>query len=255
MRLNTKTQLLCVWCSPLATAMWLVGFGALAGFVPPPSPNDSAAQVQQMYLDNTTGIRVGMFVTCMGAALIGPFVTAIATQMRRIEGERHTPLADTQRGLGMLMILLFIIPCFMLATAAYRPDRDPVMTQALNDAGWLPFVGGFMCTFFQLIAIGICIFQDTDQKVYPRWLGYFNFWAALILIPAGIDTFFKTGPFAWNGALAFWLVLVVFCIWFLTMFWMTRKAILREAAEAEAAAAPPGAVPAVATPRRDVVSA
>jgi hypothetical protein len=135
-------------------------------------------------------------------------------------------------------VLLFIMPCFLMLAAAYRPDRDPAITQALNDAGWLPFVGGFMATFFQLIAIGICIFQDTEQKVYKRWLGYFNFWAALVLVPAGFDLFFKTGPFAWNGALAFWLVLVVFCIWFLVMFNETRKAINREAAdEAELRAA------------------
>jgi hypothetical protein len=231
MKLNSKTQLLCAWCSPIATLTWLVGFGGLAGFIPPPSPNDSALQVQAMYQDNPTGIRIGLFLTCMGAALIGPFVASVSSQMRRIEGDRHHPLSNTQLGLGMLMVLLFIIPCFLLLAAAYRPDRDPAITQALNDAGWLPFVGGFMATFFQLIAIGICIFQDTEQKVYPRWLGYFNFWAALILVPAGIDVFFKTGPFAWNGFMAFWLVLVVFCVWFLVMFNETRKAINREAAE------------------------
>lgn len=230
MGLNVRTQLMCAWCSPVATVMWLIGFGAIAGFIPPPSPGDSALEVQTMYREDATGIRAGLFVTMMGAALIGPFVASISSQMRRIEGDRHHPLANTQLGLGMLMVLLFIIPCFLMEAAAFRPDRDPVVTQALHDAGWLPFVGGFMATFIQLIAIGICIFQDQEQRVYPRWLGYFNFWAALILVPAGFVLFFKSGPFAWNGALAFWLVLVVFCVWFLLMFWMTRKAILSEAA-------------------------
>jgi len=232
MKLNTRSQLLCVWASPVATVAWLVGFGVVAGFIPPPSPNDTAAQIQHLYLSNLTGIRAGMFITMMGAALIGPFVVAVSSQLRRIEGRLHSPLADTQLGLGVLMVLLFIMPCFMIEGAAFRPHADPQITQALNDAGFLPFVGGFMTTFFQMLAAGICILQDKAQRVFPRWLGYMNIACAVLLIPAGFDVFFKTGPFAWDGGLALWMVLVEFCLWFLVMFWETRKAILREAAEA-----------------------
>lgn len=225
---SIQAQLLCVWGSPLATLMWLVGFLWLAGFAPPLSPNLPAADIQAYYVEHATGIRIGMCLTMMGAALIGPFVAAISTQMRRIEGT-HTPLADTQLGLGMLMVVFFVVPCFLLGTAAFRPERDAELIMLLNDAGWLPFVGAFQCTFFQLVAIAVCILKDREQRVFPRWVGYFNVWVAVLLLPASLVLFFRRGPFAWDGVLAFWLVLVVFCGWFLIMFWEVRKAILAQA--------------------------
>jgi hypothetical protein len=48
---------------------------------------------------------------------------------------------------------------------------------------------------------------------------------ALGFLPAGLMTYFKTGPFAWNGILAFWLPLVAFAIWFNVMFIALQKAI------------------------------
>jgi hypothetical protein len=228
---NARAQLLCAWCSPAATVMWLVGFLWLAGFAPPLSPAATALEIQAYYQEHRNMIQAGLCFTMLGAALIGPFVAVISTQLKRIEGT-HSPLANTQLGLGMLMILLFVIPCFMLGTAAYRPERDPELIMLLNDAGWLPFVGAFQCTFIQLLAIALAIFKDKEQRVFPRWLGYFNVWVALLLWPAGFVLFLKTGPFAWDGELAFWLVLVVFCGWFLIMFNELRKTIRRQAAEA-----------------------
>ena len=62
----------------------------------------------------------------------------------------------------------------------------------------------------QNIAIGIAAFKDTEAKVFPRWLGYFNFWAALAFLPAALLYFFKTGPFAWDGVFVFWVPLTIF---------------------------------------------
>jgi hypothetical protein len=41
-------------------------------------------------------------------------------------------------------------------------------------------------------------------------------------------------PFAWNGPLALWLALTIFCGWFLAMFVFVRKAIQRRTAEERA---------------------
>jgi hypothetical protein len=41
--------------------------------------------------------------------------------------------------------------------------------------------------------------------------------------------FFKTGPFAWNGLLAFWLPISAFAVWFVVIFLVLKKAIYREA--------------------------
>jgi hypothetical protein len=52
-----------------------------------------------------------------------------------------------------------------------------------------------------------------------------NFWMALLFLPAGLMVFFKTGPFAWNGLLSFWLPLVAFGIWFNVMIYALLRAI------------------------------
>lgn len=229
-RENLQTLNLFAWCSPLATLMWLVGFLGLCGFAPPLSPAASATDIAAYYQAKPMMIQAGLCITMMGAAFMGPFFAGVTTLMRRIEGG-NTPLADAQLGLGMLMILLFVIPCFLLGTAAFRPERDAQLIMLMNDAGWLPFVGAFQCTFIQVLCIGICILIHDKQDVLPRWLGFFNLWFAVLLMPAGFVLFFKSGPFAWDGVMAFWFVVVVFCIWYLTMFNEVRKAINRLAAE------------------------
>jgi hypothetical protein len=77
------------------------------------------------------------------------------------------------------------------------------------------------------------VFKDDTGRVFPRWLGYFNLWAATLFTPAALLNFFKTGPFAWSGVFCFWLPLTIFGIWFFVMAWALRGAILRQAHEGE----------------------
>jgi drug/metabolite transporter (DMT)-like permease len=76
-----------------------------------------------------------------------------------------------------------------------------------------------------------------NQPVFPRWAAYFNFWTAMLYLPAFMVTFFKAGPFAWNGLLAFWLALLVAGIWTVVMFVLLLKAIRQQEAQAGAAIA------------------
>jgi hypothetical protein len=172
----------------------------------------------------------------------------IGTQMRRIEGE-HFPYTWVQVGLGMLGVLIFILPCMVMQALLFRPHRDPNLMLMLNDLSWLPFVGLFMPASIQGIAIALTIFKDKDEKVFPRWLGYFNLWVALLFLPDVLIYSFKTGPFAWNGMIGFWLPLTVFGVWFFVMFPYLRRAILAQAAEESgpaAASVPPSPVPVTA---------
>jgi hypothetical protein len=229
---NAQSQLLCLWTGLIGILLFFVGYWFLAGLVPPPSPHDTALQIQHFWAHHTDLRRLGLVVTMFAGALTGPFVAVITTQMRRIEGE-HSPLAWTQLGMGMIGVLLFIFPVMVMQAIAFRPTRDPNLMLLLNDAAWLPFVGVWMCAFVQNFALGFAILKDTAEKVFPRWLAYFNFWVALLFIPGSMIYFFKTGPFAWNGLFCFWLPLSVFGLWFFVMFPFLRKAILSQAAEAE----------------------
>lgn len=228
---NTRMQMLCLWCGPAAMAVFFIGFWLVAGLIPPPSPDDSAQEIKDLYVDNTDSIRIGLVLCMVAGTLTGAFAAAICTQMRRVEGN-FSPLAYTELGLGMLGVLLFIFPTMVMQVCAFRPeDTDPQLLRMINDLAWIPFVGVFAPAVFQNIAIGICAFKDTEQKVFPRWLGYFNFWAAFAFTPAALLYFFKTGPFAWDGIFVFWVPLSIFGAWFFVMFFVLRNSIQRQAAE------------------------
>jgi hypothetical protein len=178
----------------------------------------------------------------VAGTLTGPFVAAISTVLRRIEG-RDSPLAFAQLGLGMIGILLFLVPTMLMQAAAFRPDRDADLIQLIHDAGWLPFIGAFAPAVIQNLVIAAAVFRDTEEKVLPRWLGYFNVWVALLFLPAALLYYFKTGPFAWDGVFVFWLPLSVFGAWFIVMFVVFRRAILNHEDEAEDSVAPPAREP------------
>lgn len=52
---------------------------------------------------------------------------------------------------------------------------------------------------------GWVILQDRENRYFPRWLGYYNLWAALIFTPGTFNMFFHHGPLAWNGFIVFWI--------------------------------------------------
>ena len=230
--MNTKSQLLCAWCGIGFLVLFGLGWWILAGFLPPISPALNANEVAAFYQENTGRIRLGLMITMFSAALTAPWVAVIAVQMKRIEGD-FPVLAYTQLIVGTVGILILVLPALIWTTAAFRPERDIELIQLLNDFGWLLFIMTFSPAFIQNLVIGLAIFSDQNETpVFPRWLGYFNIWVAILFIPGGLITFFKTGPFAWDGILAFWLPVVVFFGWFLVMFQALLKTIKQQAQSA-----------------------
>lgn len=210
-------QRLFAWCGPVLMVLFLTGFGPIAGFLPPPSPEDSAGEIVAFFEDDTTMIRLGLWLTTIAAALFAPWMVAITLQMKRIEG-RVAPLSYLQLALGAIFVLEFIFPLMIWQAAAFRPAEDPELTHRLNDLGWLMFVGVVSTGVLEAVTIGVAILSDRrEQPVFPRWAGYLNLWCALTFVGGGLCVFFKSGPFAWNGLIAWWLLLVGFGIWMIAM--------------------------------------
>jgi hypothetical protein len=233
--MNPTVQRALLYCGPALMGVFFLGV-IVAHWFPPPSPNDSASEVARFYQDHTTGIRVGALLIGFAGALFGPFVAVISAQMKRVEG-LYSPLAYAQLAMGALGTAFFTIPTFFWMAAAFQPDRDPEITQALHAAGWLPLVAAIFPAIVQNTMIAIAAFTDRRaDPVFPRWVGYFNIWVALLFFPSGLVLFFKTGPFAWNGIFTFWLAATVFTIWLWTMFFVLRRAIAQQEAEQAAGA-------------------
>ena len=130
------------------------------------------------------------------------------------------------------------MPSLIWTAAAFRPERDPELLLLLNDLGWITFLMPFTTFIVQNFAIGFAILGDQrTHPIFPRWRGFFNFWVAVLFIPGGLLTFFKTGPSAWNGLFVWWIPFLVFFTWYLLMFYMLRGVVLRQAEDTGGVAA------------------
>jgi len=221
---NLIAQRLLIWTGPFLIAVFFLGFWVLGNFIPPPSPRHGPEQVVAFFREHTGRKRFGLFLVSFAGAMVCTWSVAIGTQLKRIEGVL-SPLANLQMLLGALLAIEFIFPTFVWQAILYRPETTSTeLTYRLNDLAWLPFVGVVSTGVLQASAIGVAILLDKNPTpVYPRWLSYFNFWVAMTFMPAGLVVFFKDGPFAWNGILAWWLLLVGFFSWMVIMTFYTLR--------------------------------
>lgn len=230
--MNPKVQLACAWCGPLFAVVFFAGM-LMSGLLPPPSPGRTPAEVAHFWGTHTDLKRFGLFVMMIAAGLTAPFGAVIATQIRRIEGGSG-PMTFTQLLGAALGVLAILVPVFVFTATAFRPDRNPGTTQALDDIAWLPFIMNFPPAMMQALSMAVATLGAPRDRpaVFPRWFGYYNIWVTVLFIPGGLVTFFKHGAFAWNGLLAFWLPAVVFGSWFVVIAVVLMKAIKAQAAEA-----------------------
>lgn len=202
----------------------LVGF---ANFVPPLPPSASAAEVVAMYRSRPDMILVGMVFVMTAAVLFIPFFAAIGFQMVRIEG-RLPILGVTQMLLGIATAMTVLVPSMFFAAAAFRVDRDPQLVQLMNDLGWITLMWPYAPAFVQMLSIAICVLSDKAvQPLFPRWIGFFNIWMAILMLPGAPIPLFHSGPFAWNGLLAFWVAMNAYFLWLVVMAIFVTKAIKR----------------------------
>jgi hypothetical protein len=221
-----------VWSTVLGFALIFLAL-VVATWFPLPAAHHSAAYIGRFYRDHADGIRLGAVLLTGGAALLAPLAAVTAVHLRRIEGE-FSPLAYLELGMGSASPLAVSITSFFWWTAAFRPYRDPVVTQSWNDAGWLCLTAVVFLVILQLIAIATAIFTDRGERpLFPRWLAYLSLWTAALLLPSVLCLWFKRGPFAWNGIASLYLAFAVVGAWFVAMI----VNLLRVIGEQEAALA------------------
>jgi hypothetical protein len=211
------------------TLGFFIGLWPLAHFIWPPSPGMSAPEVAAFFQDDTVLIRLGLFIAMLSTGLLAPFYAVVSVQMKRIEGKYSLPLTYTQLVAGACTVLEIILPLMLWQGVAYRPDGDPVVTQALNDVAWLTFLGTTTTVLIQNLVIGMIVLQDkSPNPVFPRWFAYFNFFAVAGVMPAGFVPFFKSGPLAWDGIIIWGIGVAVFFVWICLTAWLLHVAAGRE---------------------------
>jgi len=229
-RTNRRIRLLLIRA---AVPLLILMFGGLiiAGFMVPIPPSHNAAQVVAQYTEDNFRIKLGLGIAFGGVLLLLAFGSAVAGQTRMIE---NLPPALTYFQVASFASgsLTFVIPWIFFLTAAYRLERAPSEILMLNDLGWIAFVFAYIAFTAWNFAIALSIFCDKSANpVYPRWMAYFNIFVGLSFVPDTFIAFFKSGVFAWNGLIPYWIPFAIYGVWITTTMIMTVKAIKREEVE------------------------
>jgi hypothetical protein len=184
----------------------------------------TADEVAYMFIHERDRIRIGIWIATAAAPLLAFYVAALTHQIRQIAGA-DSPLTTAQLVAGACLILEFIFPQMVWQTAAFRGERGAETVQMLNDLAWLPFVGVVGTAMVQMAIIAIVVLQDQrPEPLLPRWSAYLSIWAALGVAAGSLVVFTHSGPVAWNGLIAWYLLCVAFFAWMVAMTWLMLRA-------------------------------
>jgi hypothetical protein len=224
--MNYETQRYGIWSGVLASVILFIALWPLLQFVPPPEPSSTAAEIAARYRENAFGILLGGTLMLASSALYVPFYAALSSALETIEGQGGT-FARAQLPLGMMAVCIPVaITSVLWMLGAFRPERADDTIRLLNDTGWFLFFTPVVAGLVQALVIATVILKDrSEQPIFPRWAGYLNIWLGLAFMPGALLVFFKTGPFAWNGLLVFWLGVIAFAIWFITMTFLLLRTL------------------------------
>lgn len=220
------------WCGPVFLIGLLVFWGLLAGYVPAPPQDWTAAQLMAKYTEHNTAIKVGMVAVLMLIPFYFVWSSLVSKVIQRIEGPSGV-LSNVELVGGTVTAITGLLFSACWLVAAFRiADRTPQDVQLMHDLGWMFFDVTFMAPGAQMIAFGTLPFIDRREKpLFPRWLGWVTYAGAATFICIALLPFVKNGPFAWNGLLTYWLALGMFFVWMVLAMYFVFPAIRRIADE------------------------
>jgi len=232
---NTRDQRICLGLVPFFGALFLIGFTIFPGFFPPLSPTMTAEQVAAFYRDHVGQIRASLILlNLIGIGFI-PFFMVIVVQMMRMRNPSRA-FAYSYLSAAASGGTLFALADLAWLNAAARPDRDPQLTMLLNDLAWFSFTTPVGFIIAQNLCLALAIYMDRlREPVFPRWVGHFNVASAVLMVPGAFALLYKTGPFAWDGVLSFWLRIATYTLYVTVMFFVVRRAINRQIAREDQA--------------------
>jgi hypothetical protein len=223
-RTSLNYEMFAAWCGPLFVLIFVVSFGFLGHNLPGPiSPASTAAEIGAYYVQNISDLRLGWVVSLVFISLYLPWSAQISEHMRHIEKHSRV-LTYTQLITGALTVFVVSFGMLCWAVATFRPERDPGIIQAFHDIGWESLELQYMITTVQMVAMAVVGLADKRATpLFPRWVCYLSIWCGLTFVPASLTLYFKTGPFAWNGLLGFYVPYAAWLVWcFVASFCMIK---------------------------------
>ena len=188
-------------------------------FMPqPPDFTMSGPQTAQFYASHQTGMLIGVTLSSIGMPFLIAWTIQLGAMLRRLEG--GSGLVAIVATVGTISIpILLVYDVVVWAIAAYRPqDTTADVTRAFSDLGWIssmliwpPLATGMALT-------GVIIFKSRGQAgAFPAWLGWFSYIVAIAELGQAPIIFYKSGPFAPDGAGSWYLAVFTWGPWIIAL--------------------------------------
>jgi hypothetical protein len=231
-------ELVLLWTLPALGLIWISAFLLFPGFVHPMSPTMSAEDVAAFYRDpeNLARIRYSMILfNWFGVGLV-PMLVLIVLQVRRM-AHRTPILSYALLGCASGGPTLFLVANLFWLLAAFRPERDPQLTQLFNDLAWVTFTSQVGFLIGQSLFIALAIYLDRQPRpVFKTWVAHFNLGVAAALAPASFTALALAGVMAWDGLLSFWIRNAAIALWIVVMGVVLGQTIHRQRREEQVVA-------------------
>jgi hypothetical protein len=180
----------------------------------PPDFSMSGAQTAQFYAVHQAGMLIGITLSAVGMPFLIAWTIQLGAMLRRLEGGSGLVAIVATVGTVSIPILL-AFDCAVWSVAAYRPETsNPDVTRAFSDLGWIssmliwpPLAAGMALT-------GVVIFKSRRQVgAFPLWAGWLSYLVAFAELGQAGIIFYKSGPFAPNGAGSWYLAVFTWGPW------------------------------------------
>jgi len=241
--MTERVQSMLIWWALAFMVIFGLAWWGLLGMMPIPPATLSPDEIARLYTDNAQKIRLGAVIASWTSAFMVPFSVVVSVQLARLE--RGIPVwSILQLAGGILMSIFLVLPPVFWGVAAFNPTRAPEVTALIHEIANLTLVTTDQFFIFQNVAIAyVSLTQTVDPRSpFPRWIGYFTIWAALMFEIGAVAFLPKRGPFSWNGLFVFWFPLVIFGTWVTVMSVSMLLALKRQRAPLRVTAAPAAAV-------------
>jgi hypothetical protein len=225
-RMSARSQTILVWWALIFMAIYAAAFIGLLKMVPPPPATLPPEAVAAFYAKNALSIKLGAVIASWTSAFAVPFAIVISVQLARLE--KGVPVwSIAQFAGGILMSIFLVLPPLFWGIAAFNPARPPEVTALMHETALLTLVTTDQYFIFQMVAIGyVSLTQKTDSRSpFPRWMGYYTLWAALMFEIGAVAFIPKSGPFSWNGLFVFWCPFLIFFTWLMVLSVCLLRAI------------------------------
>lgn len=220
------------WCAatgPIFLTAFIICWGVLGYNIPPIPADRTPDEMADFFRNHYNEVRAGMAGAMLFGVLYLPWTLSITKVMQWINPEENDVMTTLQMWGGGLTVVPLVTSSVFWLTGAYRPDvLSPVTLQMLYDMGWLLIDMFYAITTIPMVALGVAGMTDKrTQPLFPRWACWYSIWAGVSFLFELLMPFFKSGLFARQGWLNFWIEFLVWFGYILVVTFYVFKAIPR----------------------------